>query len=152
MSKKKRIKLAGSGWDKFKDSFRYSHIYQNAIIEVSFDDPLIDEFIDHHGHKWCATDVFYAIEILPDEPVEEESPAKKQTESKIKTVSFEILPCPFCGNSADVKISKIGGIQMTCTNEDCGCSLPSWLPFEENDDFTVFEKIDLAIEYWNTRV
>jgi hypothetical protein len=91
MSKKTRIKLVGEGWNKFKDSFRYSHIYQNAIIEVSFDDPLTDEFTDHHGHKWCATDVFYAIEILPDEPVQEESPAKDSADIDTLTKKIERL-------------------------------------------------------------
>lgn len=64
----------------------------------------------------------------------------------------DLKPCPFCGFKAAIRGVKGGGYQVGCENEDCGCKLPSWLPFAEDDDSDVIEKIKSAIYYWNERV
>jgi hypothetical protein len=152
---KKRIKLVGAGWHK--EIIGGDRVNTGDIIEV---DILNDSQIrSKTGSVWCYIQKGYEIEILPDaDKSEQEDPRKEPAEVesltkkiKCKIVEFTIKPCPFCGHEADLKISDSGGIQVGCTNEDCGCTLPSWLPFSKDDDSTVFEKIELAIEYWNKR-
>jgi hypothetical protein len=63
--KKTRIKLVGDGWNNFQDKLFY--IYKGSFIDVVLDDSL-REFTDCNGNTWVASDDYYAIEILPDEP------------------------------------------------------------------------------------
>lgn len=64
-------------------------------------------------------------------------------------IQFDLKPCPFCEAEATITAVEGGGFKVNCCNFDCGCSLPAWLPFEKDDD--VFEKIALAVKYWNCR-
>jgi len=151
---KKRIKLVGSGWNNYIATVPSKSFYQGLILEVD----LFQNCFSWNGVLYTIDKSEFKIEILPDEP-EQEDPHKEPREveslknkNKCKLVEFAISPCPFCGHEADLKISDSGGIQVGCTNEDCGCTLPSWLPFSKDDDSTVFEKIELAIKHWNKRL
>ena len=51
----------------------------------------------------------------------------------------KIKPCPFCGESASVKLMN-GHYLVTCDNEDCCTKFDGWLTEA------------LAINEWNTRL
>jgi len=70
-------------------------------------------------------------------------------EPLIKTYTFTLKACPFCGFTASLFGVQGGGFKAACENEDCGCSLPAWMPFDKDED--AMEKIDLAVKYWNER-
>jgi len=60
----------------------------------------------------------------------------------------DLLPCPFCGGSAEIVDAKprIYGetrLRVKCTNRDCGV----WYPGYSN----VFKSTEDAIQSWNTR-